>query len=147
MRFIAMVLAIMAASNFAFADEIPKTIQDHLKAMGATATLSNGTLRATINKQVVNGDVFRHYVKSICMPLWLADNGKDGWKGAKVERLEAINVAGAQGFAMPSARKACADLGRLTDAASADYIWKSAWVCVAGNPCRPRRDGEVTSGD
>lgn len=136
-----------AGLNFAVADEIPKSIQDHLKVMGATASLSDGVLRATTNRSVVSSEVFRHFTKSLCMPLWLAGKGKDGWSGARIERLEAINQVGKQGYAMPNARKTCADLGKLADDASNTYINKAAWVCVAGNPCRIRRDGEVTSGD
>lgn len=147
MRWCLVLISCMAAVNGAVADEIPKSIQDHLKAMGATASLSDSVLRATINKPVVSGEVFRHFTKSLCMPIWLADKGKDGWMGAKIDRLEAVNQIGKQGYAMPNARKACADLGKLADNASHDYINKAAWVCVAGNPCRIRREGEVTSGD
>lgn len=143
MRSLFPLVACFAAVNVAMADEVPKSIQDHLKAIGTAASLSNGVLRATINKPVVSSEMFRHFTKSLCMPLWLADKGKDGWSKAKIDRLEAVNQIGAQGYAMPNARKACAELGKLADAASTEYINKAALVCIAGNPCRARNNEDA----
>lgn len=148
-RFILSLLAAMATFNVALADEIPKPLKDHLRILQiAETSLSGGVLRSRFTRPIVTQEIFRSYVRGICTPLWL-DRKKDGWRGAKIERIEAVNQIAAQGYALPNTKKACAELGSMPGGMDKEnaYINKSAWVCVAGNPCRPRRPGESTSGD
>lgn len=141
--------ALLLSTTFCFAqaDDIPTSIARQLKSLSISqATLSDGVLRASYNRSVLNYSAFRMFVDSLCVPLW-SGSKQDGWEGARVERIEAFNQVGAQGFALDKPRAACSELGKMNGDQSAVFLKKSAWVCVSGNPCRKRRDREVTSGD
>lgn len=146
MRALVISVTVLFWSFSACADDIPPKLVDVIKMFGAEGSLSNGVLRVRYKKQVVTQEIFRTFVMSSCYPLWPVGK-KDGWSKARIERIEVVNQIGAQGFAIVGGRKVCADLGAISGDPSIAYIVDHAWVCVAGNPCRPRRPGESTSGD
>lgn len=149
MRSILLLVASMVTVNCALADEIPKELVKTIKVYQISeSTLADGVLRVRYNKPVINRELFRGFIQASCTPLWLGGK-KDGWDKARIERVEVINQIGAQGFAFVGGRKACDGLGKISGGAVNEdaFIAKNSWVCVAGNPCRPRRDGEVTGGD
>lgn len=149
MRSILLLMACMATVNCALADEIPKELVKTIKVYQISeSTLADGVLRIRYNRPVINRELFRTFIQASCTPLWLGGK-KDGWDKARIERVEVVNQIGAQGFAFVGGRKTCDGLGKISGGAVNEdaFIAQNSWVCVAGNPCRPRRDGEVTSGD
>lgn len=148
MRVIFALLLSLAVNN-AFADAIPKGIADQIRVLKIDrSTLHEGVLRVVYRLDVVSVDVYRHFVQAHCMPLWLA-SGKDGWDGANIKRVEAMNSIEAQGFAFVGGRTACDELGKVSGGPEAEhrFIASRTLVCVAGEPCRKGRPGELTSGD
>lgn len=144
-RSLLLLVAILASAS-ASADVIPKSITDQLRSLQIEqAELSDGALRVRFKKSVVNKDAYFTLVRSTCMPICLAEK-KDGWGSANIERVEAINQVGAQGFAFVGGRRSCAELGKVVGDDS-KFIDSKTFVCVARNPCRERRPGELTSGD
>ena len=131
----------------AMAESIPPELVKHLKPFKIEeVNLKGNVLRIRVSSSVVNQDTFRAIASASCAPLWM--NGKkDGWDKAQIDRVEVINQIGAQGFAFIGGRKSCADLANVTGDNEHTFIASRTWVCVAGNPCRPRRDGEKISGD
>lgn len=133
----------------ALADPIPPKLGSHIRIFQVDeTTLVDGVLRVRSSRSVVTQEIYRTLVKATCMPLWL-DDKKDGWAKARIERVEVVNQIGAQGYAFVGGRKACAALGQVSGGPDNEnkFIAANTWVCVAGNPCRPRREGERTSGD
>lgn len=149
MRSVFLLGTCIAMVSGALADEIPKELVQTIKVYQISeSTLADGILRVRYNKPVINREIFRTFIQASCTPVWLGGK-KDGWDKARIERVEVVNQIGAQGFAFVGGRKACDGLGKISGGAVNEdaFIAKSSWVCVAGNPCRPRRDGEVTGGD
>lgn len=139
--------ALLMCSQFSISDEIPPELVKHLKPFRIDeSSLGNGVLRVRINASVINQDTLKALARASCYPLWFAGK-KDGWAKARIDRVEVINQIGAQGFAFVGGRKSCSEWGNLNGGNENAYIASHTWVCVAGNPCRPRRDGEITSGD
>lgn len=75
------------------------------------------------------------------------NNEKKAWGGRDFTRLEVRNNIQAQGFSFPASKADCMAMADMNMEQQKAHEKKVAWVCVAGNECRPRRPGEVTSGD
>ncbi|AXE93980.1 hypothetical protein [Paraburkholderia terricola] len=131
------------------AAELPAGLQKSLKPFAiVSATIDDGVLKINIRKPVVKReDVYQFVVKmGVCYPLWI--DAQKGWGSASITSIEVRNDIGAQGYSFQGGRKECGELGKSANMdAEKKYIEAHTWVCVAGNPCRPRRPGEVTSGD
>lgn len=149
-RHIAAVIFTLLAT-LAHADQIPPKVAETIKAFKINqSTLNDGVLRVRYTNPVVRFENYAFFVNGICQVLWMASlNKKDGWAGANITRIETVNDISAQGFAFIDARKSCGALGQISGGSENEnkFIASKTWVCVAGNPCRPRRDGEKTSGD
>lgn len=97
---------------------------------------------------VIKFSAFESFITNgVCLPLLL--DAKAGWGAAKITRVEVRNRGGLQGYSVDNARKVCGDIGAIAGGAVnvEKYLLPIALVCVSGNECRPRRPGEVTSGD
>lgn len=130
------------------ADPIPPKLEKVIKIFQIDkSTLSDSVLRLRYTRDVVTRETFVSFIYSACDRLQL--DPKSGWGNAKIERIETVNKIESQGFAFVGGRKACAplDMFNQSDPKQRAYIAEHTWVCVAGNPCRPRRDREKTSGD
>lgn len=142
---------LIALSSSAYAEPIPPKIAETIKAFKINqSTLNDGVLRVRYTTPVVRFENYAFFVKGLCQVLWMGNlNKKDGWAGANITRIETVNDISAQGFAFIDARKSCGALGQISGGSENEnkFIASKTWVCVAGNPCRPRRDGEKTSGD
>lgn len=139
--------SLVAFSHLSSADTIPLSLSNAIKGYQTQSIkLERGVLYAQFKRPVVTQTMFRSFVLSICTPLILSAK-KDGWGGAMIERIETKNQIGAQGFAFVGGRKSCIDLGRIPGNATNNFIASKTWVCVAGNECRPRRQGEIIAGD
>ena len=137
---------LLCASATSIADDMPSELAKQIKVFKTEdSSLSNGVLRIRVTTLVVNQATFRAIARASCWPLWMGGK-KDGWAKARIDRVEVINLIGAQGFAFVGGRKSCAEWGNVTGENENAYIASRTWVCVAG-ACRPRRDGEITSGD
>lgn len=142
---------IMLLYTLANADQIPPKVAETIKVFKINqSTLNDGVLRVRYTTPVVRFENYAFFVKGLCQVLWMSSpNKKDGWAGANITRIETVNDISAQGFAFIDARKSCGALGQISGGSENEnkFIASKTWVCVAGNPCRPRRDGEKTSGD
>jgi len=141
-------LALLCNAFSVHATELPAGLQKSLKPLAiVSTTIEDGVLKINMRKPVVRQDVYRFVVKTAaCYPLW--SDARKGWGSAPITSIEVRNDIGTQGFAFRGGRKECAELGRSANSDAEDqYIEARTWVCVAGNPCRPRRPDEVTSGD
>jgi hypothetical protein len=143
---------IVAALGLAFnahAGEIPPALQKSLKPYSiGSAVLDRGALKITMSRPVVTRTMYASVVAmGACSPLW--SDARKGWGGAKIDRIEVKNAAGAQGYAFRGGRKECVELGGVSggDTEVRKYVDAHTWICVAGAECRPRRPGEVTAGD
>lgn len=147
MRFLVFVMFFMPL--ICRGDTIPPRLAKQIKVYQTEdSDLHDGVLRIRFSSPIITQNIYRPFVNVLCMPLMLVDSKKnDPWDGAKINRIELINQIGAQGFALNDVRKSCLATSHLTYDEAKTYIANRTWVCVAGNPCRPRRDGEITSGD
>lgn len=144
-----LVLFSILFSSPAMADQIPKELVSTIKVYQISESiLADGVLRVRYSRPVINQDVFRTFIRAACTPLWLGGK-KDGWDKARIERIEVVNQLGAQGFAFVGGRNACDSLGKIPGGAVNEdpFIAQNTWICVAGNPCRPRLASETTSSD
>lgn len=143
------VVALLASAP-ALADQMPSALIKTIKIFTIEEShLSDGVLRVRYRIPVVRMEIFRTFVEAACRPLAMSVSGdRSGWGNARIDRIEVINQIGAQGFAFVGGRKSCAELVHFAGAGANDAAFsKHTWLCVAGNPCRPRREGERTSGD
>lgn len=142
-------LMLSLSMGFACADPVPKGIASQIRVLKIDRTeLNSGVLRVVYHLDVLNLDVYRHFVDAHCMPLLMA-SGTDGWDGANIQRVEVMNSIEAQGFAFVGGRKACAGLGNVSGGTEAKnrFIDSATLVCVAGQPCRNPRPGELSGKD
>ena len=150
MRTLQGLAVIFIVSQPVFADQIPSAVQKSLAPFQPVeSSLIDGVLRLRLKAPVVRTEVFRNTTLAVYRPLTMSVSGdKSGWGKATIDRIEVINQIGAQGFAFVGGKKSCGQLEQFSSAESnAGTFAKNTWVCVAGNPCRARQDGEVTSGD
>lgn len=132
------------------ADEIPPRLQKFLNIFQIEEShLSDGVLRVRFSKPILTYAIYSGFVDpsgGICGRLY-PDSKKDGWEKANIKRIELVNSISAQGFAFVGGRKSCMEMFPMNYDQVKVFIDHNTWVCVAGNPCRPRRAGEKTSGD
>ena len=130
-----------------YADPIPAQLKKSIMGFDVQGIdLKNKTLRIVLNRPVATQDIYREVIRlGVCAPLWL--DSKHGWEKAEIEKIEVMNKIQGQGFAFTGGRKSCDDLGSAKGSDENRYFDSHTWVCVAGFPCRPRRDGEKISGD
>ena len=126
------------------AADLPANLQKSLATRQVDgAKIENGTLYMTTRRPVVKRELFDGVLTfGIC---WTADT----WGRADIRRIEIRNDIGAQGFSFQGGRRECEAIKKiaLDEKQRSQYIADRIWVCIAGNPCRPSRPGEVTSGD
>ena len=138
-------------ATVAYADKIPPKVAETIKAFKINqSTLNEGVLRVRYTMPIVRFENYAFFVRGICQTLWMGSLNKiDGWAGANITRIETVNDISAQGYAFIDARNSCGTLGKVSGGSENEnnFIAAKTWICVAGNPCRPRRDGEKTSGD
>ena len=121
---------------------LPASVQKQFKPLQVQSlSMNKGVLKAVFKKDVVKYPVFSLAVRSVCSTYW---SGAKDVATFRPVRLEVLNSAATQGFALAKVATECATLGTSRD--SAAHLKTKAWVCVAGN-CRERRPGEKTSGD
>lgn len=128
--------------------QLPVPLQKSLKPLAiASAVVDGSVLKINTRKPVVTRDTFRFIVKmGVCYPIW--NDARNGWGSTAITRVEVRNDIGVQGFAFNGGRKECAELGKSENSDAEDkYVDAHTLVCIAGNPCRPRRPGEVIAGD
>lgn len=146
MRFFLLILS-LTFSTFCWGDSIPPKLVELIKVYQTEGYgLSEGVLKVKLKKPIISNDTYRGFITGACTPLLLSKKG-DGWGNARINRIEIVNEAGGQGFAFPDARKSCVEYGDINGYEENAFFTKKTWVCVAGNPCRPRREGEKISGD
>lgn len=142
---------LISLSSLAYADQIPPKVAETIKVFKINqSTLNDGVLRVRFTTPVVRFENYAFFVRGICQALWIdSQNKKGGFEVANITRIETVNDISAQGYAFIDARKSCNTLGQISGGSEYQnkFIASKTWVCVAGNPCRPRRDGELTSGD
>lgn len=150
LRNVFMLAALAIVSTLAIADPIPSALVKTVQTFDIEESgLSDGVLRVRYRRAVVTRDMFRSFVGAACRPLAMSVSGdSSGWRKARIDRIEVVNQIGAQGFAFVGGRPSCSALDPMGGVGTNDATFaKYTWVCVAGAPCRPRRDGERTSGD
>lgn len=130
----------------ASAAELPADLQKQFKPFQIVKAESSGSVvRLTMNRPVVHKDMYESLLRGYCYPVW--DGAPKPWGGQRFTRFEVVNDIGAQGFAFNGGAAECKARGKLAPERVPAYMAEKTWVCVAGNPCRPRRPGEITSGD
>ena len=128
----------------ALAQGVPADIARYLKPMDVQPpVLRDGTVRVQSNRSVVTADTARSVVFAYCAPVWT--DRKRAWDGRRLRGVEVLNSIGAQGYAFPGGREECIEAGNGSDLRK--FLAPRLLVCVAGNPCRARRPGEVVAGD
>lgn len=141
----------MVALSSAYADQIPKKVAETIKVFKIDqSSLNDGVLRVRYTTPVMKFDNYVFFINGVCQTLWMAAiDKKDGWSGATITQIETVNSVDGQGYAFTDARRSCDLLGKVEGGSSSErqFIATKTWVCVSGNPCRPRRDGERTIGD
>lgn len=135
------------AEEVAFSRDVPADLAKQFKPFSPIkATVDDGVLRVVLPKQIVRSKhLFSGVYLAYCSPTW---DSKKAWGGRDFKRVEVVNSANTQGFAIAANKADCVKAGRMKDAQEErDFLKELTWVCVAGNPCRPRNPGEVTASD
>lgn len=142
---------LLFAVSASHADQIPSKVAETIKVFKINqSTLNDGVLRVRYTTPIVRFDNYAFFVKGICQTLWMASlDKKDGWAGSNITRIETVNDMSTQGFAFIDARKSCGTLSQVSGGGDTErkFIASKTWICIAGNPCRQRREGERTAGD
>ena len=150
MKRTASIAALLLGLSFsAIAEPIPAPLARSIAAGGQVqATMQNGVLRAVLARPGVSFDAFESFITGkVCAPYLL--DARAGWGGARISRVELRDESQVQGYAVQDPRQVCDAIGSIEGGAVnvKKYLAPIAWVCVAGNECRPRRQGERYSGD
>ncbi len=104
--------------------------------------MNDQVLRVITGKPVLKIDFYSFNLKSsICGSYWA---NKDAWGHKDWQRIEFLNSDDGQGFAFVGGKSACDELGKAK--VDNNYLAQHTWVCTSGQ-CRPRQNGEITSGD
>lgn len=137
-------MGLIGSSPAAGITELPADLKKQLAPFDLSAAAIDGdVLRVQLARKMAKTDMLRGFVLAYCYPIW--SGSRRPWGGLKLKRIEVIGIGGAQGVAFSGGIKECAEMGQLPD--SKAYLSDRTWVCVAGNPCRPRRPGETTAAD
>ena len=111
----------------------------------SSAAIHGDAVRVQMARKPAKTAMLPGLVRAYCAPVW--SGARKPWGGLDLRRVELIGHGGAQGVAFAGGRADCQALGKLHEAQSSAYLRDRTWVCVAGNPCRPRRPGEITLAD
>ncbi|MDL2284269.1 hypothetical protein LJC19_03910 [Oxalobacter sp. OttesenSCG-928-P03] len=117
--------------NTACADPVPPRLMRNLKGHHVMrVTLKKGVLRLVTTHGVVSHDIYENVIREGTCSVLLGDPEK-GWGKSRIDRIEVMNRDERQGYAFVDARKACLELGKITDdAGKKTYFSGQTWICT-----------------
>lgn len=130
-----------------FAGPLPDDLQKSLGIYDTRSiTESGGIVRVVMNRPRASIPAMRHSMYfAYCFPV--LSNGAKGWRGRDFKGIELLESSATSGFALSLSRADCLTAGNMPSAERDQFIVQRTLVCVAGNPCRPRRPGERVAAD
>jgi len=141
-------LVFSLAATRACADEIPAEMARSLKqlALEGAPVLNGGVLVIRINRPTLNLSMLPDMMEQgPCWPMALKPHRKEY---RSIGRFVFLNKSGGQGYALDGGEETCHKLG---DAHSQQellaWLRSHALVCLAGQPCRPRKPNEHLDSD
>ena len=137
-------LPVLAADSV-YAPGVPADLVKTLKSMGPlSVTVTDDVVRVVSNRSFVKTPMLSGFHFAYCYPV--LEGKTKAWGGKDFKRIEIMNSSQSHGLAFVGGKKECLESGLFSDKKDA-YIKSHTWVCVAGNSCRPRREGEVLAMD
>lgn len=135
MKKLASFLASALALSAAMADPVPKGVESAIKNLSLQSwSFRDGKLRLVMDRRTVSKEVYSTAVNLVCGEQW---REPAAFERMWLERIEVLNYANAQGFALLNANAQCRRLGKATGASGEMLIQDAAVKCEAG-VCRAR---------
>lgn len=115
----------------AIADTLPEGIKAWFASMQTKAmTLEDGVLRVAMKKPMVSAELFDNQIKGLCQAPLVGQ--RYDWGSARIERIEILNDAGQQGFALLGGRAACRKLNGMNSDEAAGFLARERKEVRAG---------------
>lgn len=131
MRLAAGLAVLASASAPVMADAVPDGIKAWFASMQTKAmVLEGGVLRVAMAKPVVTAELFDTQIKGLCQAPLVGQ--RYDWGTARIERIEILNDAGQQGFALLGGRAGCRKLNGMNSDEAAGFLARERREVKAG---------------